>query len=80
MSHVPHASARVSSAEAGRPDAALHPGGEHIQPLVCAVGPGRGHALQRPGETHLRSTQRPTISTWTHLWTTVRQRQRYKQL
>lgn len=44
--------ARVLSPEAGRPDAALHPRGEHIQPLVCAVGPGRGHTLQRPGETH----------------------------
>lgn len=41
----------VSSPEAGRPDAALHPRGEHVQPLVCALGPGRGHALQRPGET-----------------------------
>ena len=42
------------SPEAGRPDAALHPGGEHVQPLVCAVGPGRGHTLQRPGgiDTH----------------------------
>lgn len=41
----------VLSAEAGRPDAALHPRGEHVQPLVCAVGPGREHALHRPGET-----------------------------
>lgn len=42
------------SPEAGRPDAAIHPGGEHVQPLVCAVGPGRGHTLQRPGgiDTH----------------------------
>lgn len=51
MAHVLHAPARVSSPEAGWPDAALHPRGEHIQPLVCAVGLGRGHALQRPGET-----------------------------
>lgn len=43
------------SPEAGRPDAALHPRGEHVQPLVCAVGPGRGHALQRPGEDNVDS-------------------------
>lgn len=58
MAHVPHASARVLSPEAGRPDAALHPGGEHIQPLVCAVGLGRGHTLQRPGETHSHLLQK----------------------
>lgn len=38
------------SPEAGRPDAALHTRGEHVQPLVCAVGPGRRHTLQCPGE------------------------------
>ena len=47
----------VPSPEAGRPDAALHPRGEHVQPLVRAVGPGRGHALQRPGETHAGLTR-----------------------
>lgn len=66
MAHIPHASARVLSPEAGRPDAALHPGGEHIQPLVCAVGLGRGHTLQRPGETRSHLLQE-AVSVWTHL-------------
>ena len=57
------------SQEAGRPDAAIHPGGEHFQPLVCAVGPGRGHTLQRPGE----------IGTHTHTHTNT-QFSRHKKL
>lgn len=67
----------VLSPEAGRPDAALHPWGEHIQPLVCAVGPGRGHTLQRPGEAHVHThthkfcsipTAASVLPVWGHYW------------
>ena len=42
------------SAEEGRADAALHPGGEHHHPLVRALGPGGGHGVHcaRAGHIH----------------------------
>lgn len=59
--HIHVFALRRVSTEAGRPDATLHPRGEHVQPLVCAVGPGRGHTLQRPGDTntHLSRFKKP---------------------